>query len=879
MEYENDLAIPVNLRCEHHVEPIGIDVTVLRFSWENPKSIQTQKRYRILIESIGGELLWDSGETAREEPWVVFDGEKLLKSYSQYRWKVALWDEENRFTGYSTPSSFETAAITPETLPDSWITAPKVSSYHAGNWESGIPEVKNSSEEALHYHGIYLRTQLVLDKPVSQVVRSRFYGTGVGLYILEINGQKVGEHLLSPAQTDYHKRVLYDVLTLDDHLQQENLVTLIVGNGRHIALYGFERPRAVGYIRIEYHDGSIQELSTDESWDCFRGPITENSLFDGETYDATLTPTFLSKAVRVEGYPLFNSMLPPIMIDRRVVPKSMKRSRRGFILDFGQNLSGFPQIKINQPRGTRITLRHAEMISNDGELNPASNRAAKAEDIYICSGEKDELWSPSFTYHGFRYIEVSGYIGELPEEAITALFIHTETEFAGTFSCSNEDLNTVHEAIRWGQLSNLMGIPTDSPQRDERHGWLGDAHLAVEEALLNFMPVAFYQKFIQDIADTQREDGSITDVAPKFWMEKPADPAWGSALISISWAIYWYSGDRSVLEKYFSVFEEYIAFLQTQTEDGIIEELGTFGDWCAPGLVTSKKTGLPCISTWYYLHDVSLLSQISSEIGEDEKSIQYKTLADTIKNCFLKRFYEDGIIKSQEMTPWDSPDITSQVLALEGNLLTGRAHDELADSLNDLVTRYGGNHVNTGIHGTKYLLKVLCESGFEEKAYLLANQESYPGWIYMIRNGATTLWERWELIECEGMNSHNHIMLGSVDSWFYHYVAGILPLEAGWRRIGLNPGFFSDISHAEASVSTPYGKASLSWKRQEHNLKLNISIPSGTLGELHLPDGHKLEPHGEGIKRNLSKIPWRGCDHYMLYTLTSGSYELVAERI
>ncbi len=862
------------LRCEYQEEPLGIDQTTLHFGWNNHVRIIIQKFFRMEIADSQDRLIFDSGIIESSYPWTDVDCSPFLTSYSRYRWRVTAGEVPER----STPSPwawFETADLRKSLSPAVWITSLQDSWYKTSSWESGTPQEMTSQDMARHYHGIYLGTTFRLEQPVRQVIRARCYVTGVGCCSLSINGSVCSPGILSPAQTDYHKRVCYDVIDIDQALRDDNQLTILLGNGRHIALYGFGKPRAVCLVRIEYQDGSLQVIASRESWFSGFGPVRDNSIFDGEHYDANIPITLNDPAVIIDGYPLQSSTLPPVTVDRVVKPKRIGSTPDGYIIDFGQNLSGYVAICGKQPKGTTVTIEHAELLHKDGTLNPASNRAARALDSYTFCGDDEECWHPSCTYHGFRYVKFTGWEGSLDRDCIVAHFIHTETEKTGQFHCSNEDFNAVHQAILWGQQSNMMGIPTDSPQRDERHGWLGDAHLSCEEALLNFSPFRFYRTFLRDIADTQAADGSITDVAPAFWMDKPADPAWGSAFISIGYLVYYYSGDSTVLGAYYEQFARYIAFLSSHADNGIIKDLGTFGDWCAPGLVTSKKTGLDCISTLYFIHDLELMVRISNILGMRDGVSHYTQLRSFVLGKFRETFYDGTAIISQEMSPWDFPDVTSQVLALAWNILSGEDHTKLASALDTLVTRTAGNHVNTGIHGTAHLLPTLSEAGYEEKAYTIANQESYPGWIYMIRNGATTLWERWELIECEGMNSHNHIMLGSIDTWFYQYIAGISPLRPGWESIGFYPGYFQEITHAEAGAKTPYGPAAVQWIRDDGTLQVHMTIPSGVRGELYPPAGYtidsSLKPLDRGTFRSRSAHPG--------YVLDPGTYDILLREV
>jgi alpha-L-rhamnosidase len=833
------------------------------------------------MDSEGG-VCWNTGSVHSKIFFSVVYAGKPFTSFTVYKWHVRVSDNFGNWSDWSAFSWFETAILSPADLKAKWISTHTPVWYTAGQWESGVPGQQTEQEKGLHTYGIYLSTRVQLAQPHARITRARAYVTGVGLYQLYLGQEKVGERVLTPSQTDYRKRVLYDVLPLAIDTE-ELAITLFLGNGRHIALYGFGKPCGYVQVLLEYENSAQQWICSDASWVLSSGPVQQNSLFNGEVYDSRIElGNYTEEPVEeVTGYPLYAGHEPPIMINREIQPVCMWRVANGYVYDFGQNFSGFVSFHGKQPSGTQITFQFAEDIYEDGRINPSSNRKAESLDTLICNGSYLR-WYPVSTYHGFRYVLVSGYVGVPTLEHLVGLFVHTEVKAIGSFYCSNEDFNRVHQAILWGLRSNMMGIPTDSPQRDERHGWLGDALLAAPAALLNYDVQVFYEKYLQDIADTQNEDGSITDVAPKFWMAKPADPAWGSAFITIGWYLYLYRGDTQVLARFYSAFRHYLEYVLSQTTEGIVEDLGTFGDWCAPGLVTSKKTGLPFISTWYLHHDLSLMEQIAQVLENSEDVLYFRNTSKRIKDALITCFWKGNHMESLPMTPWDFPDQTAQALTLAGDLLDIQELRALATSLNDLVAATSGDHVGTGIHGTRYLLEQLSRWGYLDKAYTIANQKNYPGWIYMVREGATTLWERWEPIFCEGMNSHNHIMLGSIDQWFYTYVAGLTPLAPGWREIGLAPAYLQQIDHAAATVETPYGEASLQWERRDGEVVVTIRIPSGTDGYLFLPPEMNLlkflqKPTGVevALETKASPLnPYQG-ENQNIHHIPPGLYQIV----
>jgi alpha-L-rhamnosidase len=839
---------PRNLRTENQVHPLGICIRNPRFSWSLSDGGARGVRHaawQIECVDATGTKVWDSGMMSGGELSCECRGD-LLRSFSCYKWRVRCWSADGT-CGHDSPwARFETAGLDAADLKASWITHPAPAGYYEGSWESGVPNEKSEQGKSLHYPGIYCSRAFALKG--RKIVRARALVTGVGVYALYMNGHQMNDDILSPATTDFHRRVLYSVYDITPYLacrHDEQVVTLALGNGRHIALYGFGKPRGWLQILLEAEDGSVEWVCSGKGWVAGDGPVRENSIFNGERYDARMRVPSCAEdlsgnvpAEVVEGYPLEAAQIPPIRVEKEIAPLRMWRSNDCFLYDFGQNFSGTVRLRLSVPRGTELRLSFAELIHADGTLNPASNRAARCSDCYVACGEPGETWQPTTTYHGFRYMSMEGYPGVPGSDTVTGLFFHTEVEREGDFSCSLQLFNDIHRAILWGQLSNLMGIPTDSPQRDERHGWLGDAVLCSEECILNFGAVAFWEKFLQDIVDTQLPDGSITDVAPKFWMSKPADPAWGTALISIAWSLYRIKGDRRILEKHYMAFCAYISFLVTAAEGFLIENLGTFGDWCAPGMVFPRKTGLAFTSTWYFQHDCGLLADIAAVLEKSADAHHFRELQENILSAMNARFRKQKWYESLPVSRWDFPDQTSQALALCSLLAQGEERKTVAAALDWLVTADSGDHVGTGIHGTRYLLEALTNNGFAEKAFTIASQETFPGWGYMLREGATTLWERWEKIETSGMNSHNHIILGSIDLWLYGAVAGIA--VDGSRQVRVSPGILSKIDHAFARLEVPAGTVSIAWLRRGEGIDLELRIPPGCSGTLCMPAGFEL---------------------------------------
>ncbi len=872
---------------------------------QHPQRSQYQKAYRIVVSSTHdlsartrGDL-WDSGRV----DWSVtthipYDGTTLQSGQTCF-WRIQWWDNEERLSDLSEVATFELGFLHRSHWKAKWISKKECREFTS----KGTVLLGEFLGDYINSYALYLRKSFQLPKPV---VRARAYVCGLGCYEMTINGSRVGDRVLDPAQTDYKKTSLYSTYDITSLLvgsssgqsTGEFTVGLILGNGRHIKNYGYDHPKAIVQIFVEYDDGTTETFVSDKNWRVTHGPLQENGLYFGERYDARLEmpdwdqPAFDDETweppVEVEGYPLSSQLLPPIRVVETRKPKKLTDfGARSQIHDCGQNFSGWVRIAVRGKRGTEVRLRHAELLNEDGTLNVSPNQNAEAMDVYVLSGAGTEAYEPRFTYHGFRYFEISG-VPSLPEiVSIEACMVHSDVERIGNFRCSNELLNKVHQNVLMGQLSNLMGIPTDCAQRDERHGWLGDAHLAAEESMFNFDMAAFYRKFLADIRHAQKEDGSLPDVVPPYTGRLyPADPAWSSAYITIAWFVYLMYGDAGVLEEHYDSMRKYIGFLRANAEGSIIRKLGKYGDWCPPGSIAPKRTPVELTATWYYYHDVYLLDRIAQALRMESDHQELHELALDIRKAFNETFLRGDEYEANRFAPVDrSPSQTSNALPLFLKMVPPEKEEQVLGRLLYSIIEEQDYHLDTGILGTRYLLDVLTEEGHTNVAYKVASQRTYPGWGYMVEEGATTLWERWEKITGGGMNSHNHIMLGSVDAWFYRALAGISCLSPGWSQILIKPHVIEGLQSAEADVRTVKGPARVSWRRSAQLLLLKFSIPVGCVGQVFVPipwERSTVEERGTILWQNGNARSTDGTNgHYMgiernhvHFEFGSGEYQL-----
>ncbi|MBN2409011.1 MAG: family 78 glycoside hydrolase catalytic domain, partial [Candidatus Aminicenantes bacterium] len=760
--------------------------------------------YEIIVSSQAGAEsgeAWSSGKVeSAASTQVAYAGAALVSGRS-YFWKVRYWDKSGRSSPFSRVARFGMGLM----ARDDW----------KGRWIGG----KNQ-----------LRKEFDLDK---SVVRARAYVCGLGYSEFRLNGRKVGRHVLDPAWTTYDKRALYATYDVTRFLRPgRNALAVMLGQG------WFKATALLVQMNIELDGGEKVEVVSDATWRAASGPVLKDSLYNGETYDARLeTPGWdrpgyddrawdAAELVAGPGGVLSAQMMPPIQVVDTIVPLTVSNPRPGvYVYDMGQNFSGWAVLRVRGPRGTAVKLRFSELVYDTGMINPENLRGARAEDVYILKGEGEEVWEPRFTYHGFRYVELTGYPGVPAADAIRGRVVHTAVEPAGGFACSKPILNELQRIIVWGQKTNLHSIPTDCCQRDERMGWMGDAQGTAEEAIYNFDMAAFYTNFLRDIRDVQDEKGTITDTVPHVWGSRPADPAWGTAYPLIAWYVYQYYGDKRVLEEHYDGIKKYVEFLRSRAEDGLVK-FSHYGDWVA----VEKPPG-NIVSSFYYYYDVKILAEIADILGKEAEARSYANLAAAIKSAFHEEYFDPKTGNYAGGTQ------TANALPLFLDIVPKESRGVVWGNLfNDIVYQHD-SHLTTGIIGTKYIMELLTNSGSSDLAYDIATKTGYPSWGYMIENGATTLWELWQLRQGPSMNSHNHPMFGSVGAWLYKALAGInlAPGSVGFEKIRIAPQMVRDLRFAAGSTRTVRGEILSSWSRDERSVRIEVVIPVGSEAEVVIP--------------------------------------------
>jgi len=738
----------------------------------------------------------------------------------------------------------------------------------------------------------YLRKAFVLNKPIQ---RATIYGSALGLYELHVNGQRVGDDYFTPGWTEYSKRVYYNSYEVTNLLQKgKNALGVILADGWYSGHIGWghkrdhygDKPRVLVQLEVQYTDGTTQTIVTDDTWKTGYGPHVEADFLMGETYDARLEQTDWNKSgfddsawqpvaatksvdIEVQAYPGVT-----VKNTVQIKPVKITEIQKGvYIFDLGQNIAGWAQLKVKGQPGDKVVMRFAEVLNPDGTLYTENLRGARCIDTYICKGVGEEIWQPHFTYHGFRYIEVTGYPGKPTKDTITGMVIHSDTPVVGQWECSDNMVNQLYKNIIWGQRGNFVEVPTDCPQRDERLGWTGDAQIFVRTSTYNMDVAAFFTKWFVDLQDAQGDDGNFPDVAPRIVATGGGTAAWGDAGVICPWTIYRVYDDKRVIEKHYDAMQKWIGYLQANSKN-LLRPAAGYGDWVSIGSDTPKDV----IATAYFAYSTRLLAQMAAAVGRNEDAKKYEELFQQIKTAFNEAFVDDdGVIKGNTQTCY----------------LLGLHFDLLPDSKRPLATRHlmervkaKNYHLSTGFVGLSCLLPVLSENGHLDIAYRLLENDTFPSWGYSIKNGATTIWERWDGwteekgFQTPGMNSFNHYSFGSVGRWLFDTVAGIDTESAGFKRIIIHPQPGGSLTYTKASFNSIHGPITTDWKLQDNKFTLAVTIPANTTATVYIPsdnpdtvfEGNNPATQAEGVKflRTEKTVS--------LFQITSGSYSFSCQK-
>jgi alpha-L-rhamnosidase len=762
-----------------------------------------------------------------------------------------------------------------------WTPARVLATYGSGPWGANVSLPPQTNP--------YLRKDFTTTKAVKS---ARLYVSALGLYEVHINGQKVGDQVLAPGWIEYSKRVpsqTYDVTSLLH--DGDNAIGAILGDGWYAGrLQGGRKwgdtPALLAQLQIDYTDGTSTRIATDGSWQAGTGGLRTTSIYDGESYDARLDhpgwdqPGFSggwpSAIERTDSPAVEPSQAPPIKVIQTLRPIAMTQPTPGtFVFDLGQNFAGWARLHVDGPAGTSVRMRFGEVLNPDGTLYTANLRSAQQTDTYVLRGGGEETYEPRFTYHGFRYVEVTGYPGTPTLDAIDGRVVSTDLPQFGTFTSSSPLVNSIQSAIRWGQRSNFLGVPSDASQRDERLGWTGDIQAFASTASFNGDTSGFLGQWLQTLRDSQDASGAFPDVAPVTCCGE-GTAGWGDAGTVVPWALYRHYGDPLILQASYDSMTRWIAYLKANSNNLIRPNAG-YGDWLAP----DGSTPLDFIGTAFFAYSTDIVRRAALVLGKDEDAATYASLYQQIRSAFDARWvHPDGTVGSDSQT--------SYVLALKFGLVPDDLEQKaFAHLAADVEGR--GDHLSTGFLGTPFLLNVLQDGGRGDLAYKVLTQTSYPSWGYELSRGATTIWERWDGIRPDGsfndpgMNSFNHYGLGSIGDWLYDDVGGLAPDDAqpGYRHLIVKPSVGPELDSASSSVDTAYGPASSAWSRDgAGRLAVHVVVPANATAEVHLPvaDGKQALESGKPAAAQPG-VSYRGTqDGDAVYDVGSGDYRfLVAE--
>ncbi len=846
---------PDSLRCEYGVDPLGIDTARPRLSWilQSGERGQKQTAYEVVAASSLAKLakgekdLWDSGQVPSGETTHVPYGGQPLASSQPVFWKVRVWDKDGRASAWSRPASWTMGVLRDADWQARWIGA--------------TPAAET----------LLLRREFVV-KPRLQ--RALAHVCGLGQYEMTLNGRKVGEDVLAPGWTKYDQTCLYDTRDLTPLLRPgHNAVGLLLGNGmyhvhggRYTKFTGSFGPlQAIAQLRLEYADGRVEILGTDEQWRVHPGPITFSCIYGGEDYDARREPPGWNRAGfddsswqpatvlngpggRLKGW---SCAAPPIREFETLKPVSVKPLRPGVaVYDLGRNAPIMSRLRLKGPAGAFVKITPAELVKPDGSVDRGSCGGGEAYWKYTLAGGRVE-WFPKFFYHGCRYLQVELQParpgGELPAvESLAGVVVHSASTPVGEFACSNELFNRIHTLIRWAQRANMQSLLTDCPHR-ERLGWLEEDHLNGPSLRYEFDLAQLFTKSLNDMADSQLADGLVPDIAPEYTVFGGGfrdSPEWGSAFLIVPWQQYEWTGDLDLLRRHYDAMKRYVAYLGSKAKDNIVSH--GLGDWYdlgpkPPGY--AQLTPIALTATAFYYYDTWILAQTATLLGRTDDATDYERRAAEIRAAFNQAFFNAATGQ------YATGSQCANAIALVMNLADPAHRPSALDAVVKDVQRRG-NALTAGDVGYRYLLRALADGGRSDVIFAMNNQSDKPGYGYQLRQGATSLTEAWDAGRA---SSQNHFMLGHIVEWFYHDLAGIGgdPAGPGFQRIIIKPQPVGDLTWARASYDSIRGRIVSEWRKESGRFTLRVVIPPNTTATVFVPATSAAAVRESG--RNLEK--------------------------
>ncbi len=852
----------IDLRCEYKINPVGIDVRHPRISWklkaDERAVLQTAYLIEVAANSTFEQVIWTSGKIESDQSTHVELTGLQTASCTRYYYRIKSWSNHGACSDWSTAAYWETGILRGIVESADWYA----------EWISAPAAVLTESPEQSPLLRRTFETR-------SGIRQARIYATALGLYELELNGNRVGDSYFTPGWTSYNHRLQVQTYDVTELLQEgSNVIGAMLGKGWYNGNLAWQHQKNIYgdqnalfmQINIEYEDETLEIIATDGQWRASGSPILMSELYHGETYDARLEQSGWSKTefddsswktVERIDHPidmLIAQENEPVRKAEEIKPVVLITTPKGeTVLDFGQNMVGWVRFTVRGEAGSEIEIHHAEVLDKDGNFYTENMRSAKVTIQYTLKGGEGETYEPRFTFQGFRYIRLTGFSEPIQLNDFTGIVLHSDMMATGTFECSDPLINQLQHNIKWGLKGNFLDVPTDCPQRDERLGWTGDAQMFIRTAAYLYNVAPFFTKWSRDLAADQREDGGVPFVIPHVLDENShSSSAWGDAAVIVPWTIYTAYGDKRILEEQYDSMKAWVTYIRKQGENEFLWNTGFhFGDWL--GLDSKPDTYIGAtdrdyIATAFYAYSTSLLCKTAAVLGKTEDEQEYGTLYDNIVAAYTKEF----------VTPagrLSVPTQTAQVLGLMFGLLEGKSKERAVAKLLELLEE-SKFHLTTGFVGTPYLNHVLSDNGQLDAAYRLLFQQDYPSWLYQVTKGATTIWEHWDGIKEDGsfwskdMNSFNHYAYGAIGDWLYRCVAGIDTDEekVGYKHIKIHPQpDEGKLSWADGRLNSIYGEIRSSWKRADNGaMELLVIIPPNTTADIVLPGANSSKVRESG---------------------------------
>ncbi|GIL23194.1 MAG: alfa-L-rhamnosidase [Bacteroidota bacterium] len=879
-----------NPLTENQKNPLGVDVTP-RFSWQllSEKRNVMQTAYEIRVSDTQAALskgnVWSSGKINSDQSQYVEYKGAPLQSGKKYFWQVRVWDNNSKPSAWSEPSFWQMGLLNAADWKAKWI-------------QQGF------AEDTVNRPSPYFRKTFSTSKKIASATA---FITSLGLYEAFINGKRVGDAYLTPGWTSYNKRLQYQMVDVTNLVATgNNAIGVVLGSGWYRGNIGFSGQKnfygkelaLLVQLEIQYADGTKETIVTDESWKSSTGSIVSSEIYHGETIDARKEKTGWNTSsfndASWQGVKIKTSGTPPLIatynepirkketfkpIKSFVTPKGEK------VLDFGQNLVGWVQVKLSGNAGDKITLYHAEVLDKEGNFYTENLRPAKQKNEYILKGNGEEFFEPHFTFQGFRYIRIEDYKGEIKPENFTAVALYSDMPRTGTFTSSHPLINQLQHNIQWGQRGNFLDVPTDCPQRDERLGWTGDAQAFARTATFNFDVHNFFTKWLKDV-EADQIDGSVPFVVPNVLGNGAAGSAgWADAATIIPWNMYLAYGDKRILENQFNSMKAWVGYMERNSTGYLWNKGFHFGDWLYYQLSNdpdgrSAVTDKYLIAQCFFAHSTELVIKTAKVLGKQDDVEKYTALLKNVKDAFIKEYV------TANGRPVSSTQ-TAYVLALNFDMLPENLRTYAAEKLVENIKNYG-NHLTTGFLGTPYLCHVLSRFGYDDVAYTLLLQETYPSWLYPVKMGATTIWERWDGIKPDGtfqtagMNSFNHYAYGAIGDWMYRVATGIDTDEAapGYKAIVIKPHLDNRLTLASSEYKTGYGVVKSAWKTTDQNIVFDVEVPANTKATVYVPSAsaNSITESGKPLA-SVKDISVKGEEPgYVKVEVGSGKYSFVVKK-